>query len=750
MNANTLHCLTLCTCALLASCATPATPSPAKPKSRAEAAGVLISVNSVAPWSQVANALQPNFTITGDSALAQVAPTTARINEQVLRAFGMTAGIGLPQLSRQATSKTTSQGSPQTGITTTIDNSATSTTQPGSIPQPPTGAPAGTEPLERQPDISGNIDIDPLLKYQAALSLYQAVTLMNQQVQSVVSNKCYTPYLVQMKIAVMPYRQHLPFDLHTTISFFPEVDGLNPSGHFPSTTEKSVGAQAGNTQAAAKCEGTMPRVVPVLIADNIEKAVRQNALETARQIGFAINSMLSGIGGNVGINQLNQSIKDLLGQDINSRFTVARLVDNTIYVRIGAATQASSGKSLIGQTYDVALVLLVPSPYNELLKISKERAIQVVTTSEFRDIETGATLSGQSETVNAADTVFHEMGDADLLNAWSGQDIKQKASVIGKLLISVSSGDYFRDADKDCPAAGNLNFECTLKTIELTFKDWQGKEQQRNLLELVKFPPLLWSRMTPLLVDSPFKTASFDLPDIPEIRVTPSSQTVLLQDDTKDTTTVTIQGISISAPQSISASLKLHDPDRKRDYVLPAVSASIDQHTNALSLGFPSLAMLGIANFDPQTSKLLIEPANCAAASSSCPRIANGQASLEFPLLYFPDGAPTPGQPSFDFTSKQAAIISASGKSTAIVQVSNIKGDDVVISSDNAYIESATDGQGKSLPVVDGKIKITKPQKIAVQLNGVISGMLVNLTATGEKKGKDDVKKSIRFVVVTK
>ena len=80
-----------------ASCA----PSLMKPKevnSRDEAGAVLLSVNSVAPWDQVADAMQPNFTLkSGDAALAQVIPATAKIQEQVLSAFGLSLGLGLPQ-----------------------------------------------------------------------------------------------------------------------------------------------------------------------------------------------------------------------------------------------------------------------------------------------------------------------------------------------------------------------------------------------------------------------------------------------------------------------------------------------------------------------------------------------------------------------------------------------------------------------------------------------------------------------------
>ena len=135
--------------------------------SRDQAGAVLISVNMVAPWDQVADAVQPNFSLTGDQALQQVAPTTARLQEQVLSAFGLSLGVGLSQ------------------------------TAPASAPQTPTGTPTGAQ-LTPATTVSGDIGLDPMLKYQAALALYQAVQIMNREVQYAAMRDGFVPYLVTM------------------------------------------------------------------------------------------------------------------------------------------------------------------------------------------------------------------------------------------------------------------------------------------------------------------------------------------------------------------------------------------------------------------------------------------------------------------------------------------------------------------------------------------------------------------------
>jgi len=103
---------------LLSACPdNPMRPQLPPPASRDEAAAVLVSVTAVAPWSKVSDAVQPNFTLTGDGALPQVAPTTARMQEQVLSAFGASLDIGLPQSFSQSTA-TSTQSSTQNASTT--------------------------------------------------------------------------------------------------------------------------------------------------------------------------------------------------------------------------------------------------------------------------------------------------------------------------------------------------------------------------------------------------------------------------------------------------------------------------------------------------------------------------------------------------------------------------------------------------------------------------------------------------------
>src|SRR5438874_13632162 len=95
---ETLQCLIVLLLALSAGCASNLSlTNPVSVASRDQAAAILISVNPATSWDRVSDAVQPNFALTGDQALQQVVPTTQRIQEQVLNAFGVTLGLGLPQ-----------------------------------------------------------------------------------------------------------------------------------------------------------------------------------------------------------------------------------------------------------------------------------------------------------------------------------------------------------------------------------------------------------------------------------------------------------------------------------------------------------------------------------------------------------------------------------------------------------------------------------------------------------------------------
>lgn len=210
--------------ALFASCHT--TPS------QHEVGTVLFSVNSVAHWDAISNAMNPNFKLaSGDEAMAKVLPVTAQIQEQVLNAFGVAAGLPAPHAN-------------------VASNAA----------------------LPAAPSTAATPGVDPLLQYHAAASLFQEVQLLNKEMDNISQLKGHVPYVLRMQLTTMPYRRRQPYDVYATIAFFTNF-----------TFEKSL-------------EMHLPFVIPLLVTDSLEQTIWSRATELAAQLRLTAGTAAEGGG----------------------------------------------------------------------------------------------------------------------------------------------------------------------------------------------------------------------------------------------------------------------------------------------------------------------------------------------------------------------------------------------------------------------------------------------------------------------
>ena len=183
--------------------------------------------------------------------------------------------------------------------------------------------------------------------------------------------------------------------MHSQIAFFEQ----NPAPSGQPYSPPSTAVTAYNSKAAVDndCAGVdgVPRIVPILAADDIERTLESRAVESAMQIGLAVSAAVHGVGILGGINNVNQTINSISGQDFNSRLSVVRQAENVLYVRIGASEQGSAGQALVGQNYDIATILLVPRKYLPD-NASTLPNINVVTYDQFRNARDGKPLSARS------------------------------------------------------------------------------------------------------------------------------------------------------------------------------------------------------------------------------------------------------------------------------------------------------------------------------------------------------------------
>lgn len=691
--------------------------------SRDQAAAILVSVNSVAPWDQVADALAPNFNLAnGDAALAQVAPVTSRVQEQVLSAFGLGLGLGV------APAKLGTSATPPTTAAPAL---------PAALPATGTGA--------------GDAGIDPTLKYQAALALYQTVQLMNREIANAAVQSCTVPYVVQLKLAVIPYRRNLPYDVHARISFFTDSAASDQADIRPPDTPQLRGAASltrseANLPDTTSCKdnGDLPQAVPLLATDDIERALKSRAVETAQQIGLALSAAHLGVGGSLSANSLNEALASVSAQDINSRLTVTRQSDNTIYARIGAASAATAQYALVGQTYDVALLLLVPRAYIEAHLSPPSPAtptlpgIQVVFSTELRNTDDGSVLPDRPEATFLAqtDAAMREVlvGRYQSLDEqWSKLDAATRDRIARCIASGITTSDFDRFKQ-------NLAAPCTPKGAP-----------SRYAFSLRDLDPdyviALWTRLSALLADGGFKSAAFDLPLRPDVIVPP--QTAVVFDDTKDKAQIQLQNVTGAQSRTITASLLLSagpSGKAKETYPLPAQSVAFDASTRLLTLTFPSPAKWGIGDIDWSASKLQITPQRCST-ESVCP---NFLLPPPIAVVYAKASGGAEAAPGFSFAAKSAQIVADKGNGTATILLDKLgAGEAVSLTVTGASFKSVVDATGKSLAVADGPIAaITQAGSVTFQFQNLHDGMTITIDAEDKKGTVSAGKKSLAFTVI--
>jgi hypothetical protein len=705
----------------LSGCASTHLVAPVTVGSQDEAAAVLVAPTSVAPWSQVSGALQPTFSLSASDALQQAVPATLKEQEAVMNAFGASLGLGLPQISKQSTVTRTASMSANSatdaeGVTKTTstsaegeNDSATRTKQAGTAPQAPTGVPLSAQ-LPVAAALTGEAGVDPVLKYQAAMSLYQSVQMMNREVANAASVSCFVPFVVRLKIAVVPYRPNLSYTAHTRISFFP-IQGASASTRLVAST------QTGGCSNADK----LPQVVPLLAADDIERTLKSRATQAATQLGLAVSFLSAGTAGNAAVNNVNQALESISGQDFNSRLLISRQSDNTLYVRIGATNQATSGGSLSAQTYDVAVLLLAPRGYFDQGANLTDKRIRLVAYTELRDARDGHVLPSRSQEVfvGEVDRVVDQVlvGRARAArDVWDALDADGKEDVARDWLGPVQISDYAQFLERvNCETkAGPFACAVPIKDLDEAYKQ------------------SLWAALSAVTSDSSFKSAFLDLQ--PPAGITVPRQSIFLIDDGKAATTIRLAGVTGSAAASIQANLHLTTGDLKV-LDLPARGIAQDPQSGVLTLSFPSLKALNVESIkeDADSGELQLSAATCPK-EALCPTFSppGGLTPLK---LVRPEDKPDKG-PAFTAQARTAQILTDKGQGTVTVLIGKLKDEPALVSVQGGDVVSAVDGAGASLVQADGTVVAAKDAAATLTLRNLRAG--VPLVVTVETRKGDD------------
>lgn len=695
--------------------------------SQDEAASVLMTPTTIVAWNDVADSLAPKFTMSGDAAVAKVLPTTEKIQEQVLQAFGASLGLGLPRISSSSTStnKQTSQDTTSTtdGKTTstvgsgvTGEASQTTTKGPGEVPDVPSGAPAGaTLPGIVAP--TGELGLDPVLQYKAANFLNQHVQMLNREVQTAAQRSCYVPYLVRMKLAVIPYRPRLAYALHTRAAFF-----------LAKADERPPRPAADGKVHVDPCTDSwmVPQVVPLLAADDMQVALRSRATEAAQQIGLALSVMSHGVGANLGANSLNQSLQAIQNQDLSSRLTVSRQADNILYLRIAPNNEASGQPVMVGQTYDVAVLLLVPRGYFPAGVVpadARQPNLVVDTQTEYRNAFDGSLLPPrpQAALVARLDAILQPYliyMPAAQRKLWDRMGPEAKAVLASSLVGPIQRGRYeeFRRI-LNCP---NAYFGCPDAGVDpagfnLAFLNRYG------------FDPVIWTAMSALIADTPFKSAVIQAP-LPTAVTVGTDQTVFISDDGKDNALAVLRDVTAASAAPVTLRLELApveaDGTSPRVLRIPATAKTLDSANRLMTVTFPSPTKWGVAKVTAGDTRnqLVVGLAACDAVRTLCPTLvgANAAGTVTLPVEWKMTGKPDTAA-EFTLAEVGADVVAKEGVGRAAVTLDRLPaGQTVKLTVDGFPVTSVTNGTGVAMALDEGAYVLTG--------NGAYTINLFNLT----------------------
>jgi hypothetical protein len=476
-----------------------------------DAASVHVAAIAVAPWSHYEQALLPEYQLTAEQARELVVRSALTEAESTSNRIGL--GLAAEQDATRA---------------------------PSALPSDRSGASLhGVSAPKDRPDA--------MLEYWNATALFQEVQLLNRTLLDAAVPSGHRAYLVRLQIGLMPRRRHQPYDAYTTLSFFSGSSVLAPQG---------AGGAAPATALRDLPAGTAgPRVLPLLVSDNLEASDVSRAQEEIRRLALTLSAFPGDFAASAAADLLSKSFSaEVAGRDLNSLLTVARVSENTLRVRIGAMREPSAGHALVPRNHYVTVILTVPE--------DAPADVQVVARTELVDTRTGAELPGTSEAEldAAVATLAREYGLPALDRA-----------VFDELLAAAQRND----------ARG---FEL-LVAARLAAP---GAD--------LGFARSLWLDTVALMAGSRWGGTWLELPGHGRWELLGSSffgQTPLALDDGA-TTRVELAGASFADGVALAGNLFLAVDDR--EVVLPAQRIERDSAARRVVLVFPSLASIGLAD----------------------------------------------------------------------------------------------------------------------------------------------------------
>jgi hypothetical protein len=541
-----------------------------------QAGSVHIAVTRAVPWEEVRNELEVKFDIDGKKALAEVIPTTLVEQEKLIDAFKAALQLGLPTETFLKTKDVTTKTGDEDTITTSEHEEEAS----GDISDLEGSPPFSPEtPLIPALMDAKSLGRDPLIVRRNAMTLIQAVRLMNRTVKDFPKHNGYEAYVVTLQVNLQPYARNLPLDVYSTISFFSEGGSISTPINIP----KALKTPSQKEDILRENSFPNPYVLPILATDNLEAAGQNRSSNIIRMLSMALTATVKGVQGKLAFDKLKQELQSIQGEDLNSLMTIGRLSDNSIRVRFGAMHQATAKYAMVPRNHSISVLVFAP----KVLMATKTPVMRFLAKTEMRHAETGQLMKSR--------TLFESQGAArDLLKGTYGIKLEyDENELLEPLYVCVQQNDKSNFNDELWNLLKELNNDDELKAN----KKWKG---------IQPYSGAIWVDLISLWIGGMYQQGPFELRRSVFANNFPSrpqkgTDTILFKDNTKTITAMLRSGEYlnqklINARISLSIEKKTEEANdgrksqsQPKKILFSAESITVNNDFRDIVMTFPSL-----------------------------------------------------------------------------------------------------------------------------------------------------------------
>jgi hypothetical protein len=544
------------------------------------------------------------------------------------------------------------------------------------------------------------------------------------------------------------------------------------------------GKEAGHRPCPARWDSV--NVVPMVVTDNLEGIAASRSTDSATQLGLALMATVANMGAGANFSETKEAIRRAQGRDTNSLLTVARLTEDTVRIRLGAAQSPSLGNTLLPRTHNISLVVIFrPCEADAIDPRGEERMLTAVTKASFTDVFTGKTLPYQPAVERMVDLTtsmnrkynnrFSYLEYAHLYRLVSRQDREGFFDFFDKKLALAKADNLGRKGRDPCDG---LSRDLSLRRgLDLRLRygsavnDIKPKDKDNELLQYLYGEPeradthgcfrevlahdvasnALW---TDLQSVRPFGEYSYA--NIPVVlqKIAPAlpdeNQTAVLSYNDAGATVTLYQGKHLGPIQDAKATLKLMavaTPKKdapagtledSAELVIPASSEKPSDDGRSLGLTFPAFHKIPVGNSN-HTVSYTKPKINVQVGRMHDGRTLPDAGVEDYKNVRLVEAKAAPEKtPDYSLAAPATAVVAdASGKArfSLFVKKENAtsKAAKLRLTVEGAEVAEVTGAQ----PSEDGGWSVAGPGRIAFTFEGLMPGQSVKLALLGTTDGKE-------------